>query len=102
MTRKRIREGNTQSQGSRSSSAADPQCQLPDPGQPVIASCRRKMQVVTHAGTTLPGLWSGLDDCTGRRDSHGRSSRLHQHAPRDVGDRFRKSSELVNHDQSSG
>jgi hypothetical protein len=48
-----MRERGAETQGRSGSAAADPQRQLPDPGQPVIAPRCRKMQVIAHAGVLV-------------------------------------------------
>jgi len=81
-----LRECRAQAEGRGSSAAADPKCQLPDPGEPVIASGGRKMQVITHAEVTLPvGMAvlsctavvlsrASLDGYAARSDSLGRQA----------------------------
>ena len=124
MTRKRMRECRTQAEGCRSSAAADPERQLPDPGQPVIASRGRMMQVMTHAAVTLPrcggavlcrGCCAVSLCCAVWRYRAGQAltavrpgatmgapqGRVAQLALSHLDDRFRKRSELVNHDQSA-
>src|SRR5580693_4970902 len=97
-----LRECRAQAEGRGSSAAANPKCQLPDPGEPVIAPRRRKMQVITHAEVTLPvGMavlsctaavlsWAGLHGLRGPVRQSRPPGRVHQLALPHLDDRFRK------------
>src|SRR5215469_4963906 len=90
-----MRECRAQAEGGGRRGAADPECQLADTGQPVIAPRGGKMQVITHTRVTLLAVISHAE--IKRLDR-----RVSQLAVPPPGDRFRKRSEVVNHDRLGG